>query len=483
MEKPKPRKILDDKYIVKKRIGKGTQGEVFLVNKIDDNKEYVVKLINLSSMSPKAQNLFMNEIEVLKKLRSSNNEHNYVPYIYDYGKGFLKKEGEENNNLIQRLYSVIEYERKRDLFYYIKMTPGGFKEKYAKLIFKKILEGIQYCHEKNICHLDIKIGNILLNERFVPIITDFGFSQEIFDSNGIPFQKNEIVGTPQYVCPQMWEKKIYTGIEADIFSLGVVLFNLVTGKFGFLTSYKKDKFYSNILKRNYEIYWNDLSKEFSFINELSKEFKDLYLQMISYNQENRPKIKDIFNHPWMKEINDMNEEQLNELNEEVIEEFLRLEDKKNDLNETIQSDQTSASTANYNSNRGEEEKAFDNNIPIKKIKNGDKFANHFIKIVGKIDPYVLMNNLFEKIQNKYKMDCEIEKADDKLKLILNFDLEQQYDIENEEIPEEINNTCCIKIKLYEDEPGGYLINFIKIQGNIQDYYERFLEIKEIIKNL
>ena len=48
-------------------------------------------------------------------------------------------------------------------------------------------------------------------------------------------------GTPEYICPEMWESKKYNGIKSDIFSLGVVLFKLVTGKFGFKYANKYDK--------------------------------------------------------------------------------------------------------------------------------------------------------------------------------------------------------------------------------------------------
>jgi serine/threonine protein kinase len=72
METQKPRRIIDNKYIIKKRLGYGAQGEVFLVDKIDDNNEYVVKIINEDKASSDNKNNFMNEIEILKIL--SNEE-------------------------------------------------------------------------------------------------------------------------------------------------------------------------------------------------------------------------------------------------------------------------------------------------------------------------------------------------------------------------------------------------------------------------
>ena len=333
--KKKQRKILDNKYIIKKRIGYGAQGEVFLVEKIEDNMEYVAKLRIKEKEETKEQNHFINEINILNKLK--NKDKRYVPYLYDSGEGYIKKEGEDidESNLTKVLYLIIDYASKGDLFYYIQKAQNGFKEVHSKVLFKKILEGIKYCHESNICHLDIKIPNLLLDENFEPIITDFGLSQAIYNLDNTPIQKIDLVGTPQYICPQMWLKKPYTGIDADIFSLGVVLFNLVTGKFGFGISVVNDKFYKDIANKYYELYWNQLAMNIPYISKVSDEFKNLYIKMISFKPEKRPRINEILNDPWFKEINTMTEEELNKIQEEIMEEFVSLEAKKNSDNENI----------------------------------------------------------------------------------------------------------------------------------------------------
>ena len=483
MENNKPRRIIDNKYYIKKRIGHGAQGEIFLVEKNDDINEFIVKIIKRNQIKPQDKKNFSNEIEVLKKLK--NEEKKYVPYLFDSGSGYLKKEGEieDENSLEERLYLVIDYASKGDLFYYIKVS-GGFKELYAKVIFKKILEDIQYCHQKNICHLDIKIANILLNENFDPKIADFGLSQEIADSDGIPFKKIGFVGTPSYMCPQMLENVPYLGIDADIFSLGCILFNLVTGNGGFGSSYKKDDFYTKIKNKNYQVYWSNIQSLIPKCSDLSEEFKDLYLRMVSYNPMKRPRINEILNDPWMKEINEMNEEQLNELNQEIAEEFMKLEDKMNSSNEMSQSSQNTENMEDDVISRGMDlDKTFGDNIVIKKIKKGDKFANHSIKIKGNIDPIHFMNLLMGKIKIKYEDECIFEiENEEKLKLEIIFEIKQKYEIDDVQLNNE-NNICLIKIKIYEDEEGGYLINFIKVKGTIEDYYERFLSIKDIIKEI
>ena len=83
-------------------------------------------------------------------------------------------------------YYVIDYYSRQILFYYIRYIHDleeGFSEKHAKLIFKKIVEAIKYCHDKNICHLDIKPNNIMIDKDYNINILDFGYSAEIRDEN------------------------------------------------------------------------------------------------------------------------------------------------------------------------------------------------------------------------------------------------------------------------------------------------------------
>ena len=480
MENSKQRKIIDNKYIIKKQIGNGAQGEIYLVEKNKENNELVVKVINPGLMEKDEKINFLNEIEILQKL--SNKEKKYVPFFYESGEGFLKRENEDESNLVKRLYLVIDYAEKGDLFYYFEKAAKGFKEKHAKVIFKKIVEDIKYCHEHNICHLDIKIGNILLNHNYEPIITDFGLSKLIFDEKGIPIKYKNISGTPHYMSPQILELGTYSGSEADIFSLGVVLFNLVTGDFGFQVAHLKDKSYGLIIRRNILKYWNSISDRIPHVSSLSEEFKDLYLKMIAYRPEKRPSIEEILKHPWMQEINDMNEDQLTELNNEIIEEFMNLEDKKNDANITIETTQDTANIEPEYISRGDDslEEKYDMSIKIKQIKLGDKFANNYIKINGNIIPHKFMNSLVESIQNKFDDDCTIIRSKEKLKFEVYFDLNKKYDIEQ---LEEFDNSCVMKVKLYEEDKGGYLVNFIKVKGDIEDYHEYFLKIQKIIKEL
>ena len=165
-------------------------------------------------------------------------------------------------------------------------------------------------HNANICHRDLKPENILLDDNYNPKIEEFYYS--CMNANNL--QENS--GTLRYKAPEILMNQPYNGIKADIFSLGQLLFNLVTGLNGFKSARQDDQLYRLIMEHNYDQYWN----QFANIN-LSQNFKDLFVRMVSFNPEQRPTIDQILNHPWMQEINNLNNEQMNILENEVRQEF------------------------------------------------------------------------------------------------------------------------------------------------------------------
>ena len=117
------------------------------------------------------------------------------------------------------------------------------------------------------------------------------------------------------MAPEIISQKPYDGIKSDIFSLGQLLFNLVTGGYGFKLAKGNDPLYLLIRKKNYIEYWN--IPAFAQLN-LSDNFKNLFVRMVASDPNQRPSIDNIlFNDAWMQEINNLNAEQMNTLENEV----------------------------------------------------------------------------------------------------------------------------------------------------------------------
>ena len=165
--------VINNIYKIQYGMGKGGYGKVYLVQNIKDGKNYALKVLSAKKYKEKHKQDFLKEINIIQKLNKLNDS--YILKIYNFGK-FIAK------NKIERLYYVMDYAEKEDLLHYITVN-HGLGEEFGKILFKKILEGIQFCHSYNVCHLDIKIPNILLDEKFNPIIIDFGLSKSI-SNNG-----------------------------------------------------------------------------------------------------------------------------------------------------------------------------------------------------------------------------------------------------------------------------------------------------------
>lgn len=102
-------------------------------------------------------------------------------------------------------------------------------ESEAKLIFKQLIEGMDYLHKNHIVHRDLKLENILLDKDKNVKIIDFGFSTTTAKNKPL----NVCCGTPSYMAPELVARKSYFGHLVDVWALGVLLFVLLCGHFPF----------------------------------------------------------------------------------------------------------------------------------------------------------------------------------------------------------------------------------------------------------
>lgn len=128
----------------------------------------------------------------------------------------------------KRLYLVMELCGSSTLNSFCRKFPNRrLSEKQAQAIFNQIAKAIQHLHDQGVAHRDLKLSNILIDQRYTAKIIDFGFACQAADLQKV------YCGTPSYMSPEIVEKKAYYGRPADIWSIGVLLFTMVCGQYPF----------------------------------------------------------------------------------------------------------------------------------------------------------------------------------------------------------------------------------------------------------
>ena len=475
---------IGNKYVLFEKKGQGGTSTVYLVKDPNTEKFYVGKILK------KESNHFDNEVKILKKLKEIKSP--LIINIIDSGNEEIIR---ANKTKKKKQYLILEYASKGELYNYIGCPGIGLQEKYSKIIFSKILKGIQECHKMGICHRDLKMQNILLDEEFNPKICDFGFAT--LNNKHL----TEVLGTPHYHPPEILLEQPYDGFKADIFSLGVLLLTLVSCKFGFIEAKLSDNYYIYIIAKKYEGYWKKVGRR---ITGISEEVKKLYFKMVSYIPEERPTIEEILNDDWFNEIKNLNSEQLNNLEKEMREEFRQREIivEKNTRIDTETSSNSSSIYMDDSRAGGENEKEyFDLSLKPEFGKTGFGM-NNYIKINGDLKPVKFMNSLVNIITKKDN-NCCIEESKKKLKFNVIFEEEEEE--EEEEIPKELKEElsklgikendenendevfnkkdCIIQVKMLESVNGGYILKFAKKEGGIEDYIKNLKKVINFAKQI
>ena len=488
MESAPQKAQIDDKYIIIKKLSYGGQANIFLIREKYSDKVYVAKV-----PIEEGDSFLTSEIQILKYLK--DNQTPYIINIVNNGNGEIIR---KNREPVKISYIILEYAKNRDLEQYVRFPKSGFGESFSKIIFYRIAKAIHALHQKETCHRDIKLDNILLDDNFHPKLSDFGLathnSENLEDS----------VGTPGYLAPEITEGREYNGFKVDIFSLGVTLFRLTLGVFPFTDSQGENSIYNLIKKKYNDLYWKYISiKENSneAINNLSDEFKKLYNKMVSSEPSERPLIEDVLYDDWFGVIKDMSEDALDDYEKEI-----KLEDefkkRAKIIEDCISSNCEQKEQKNINRTRGIDDEMntyFENELKLKLIEK-EKYMNYLINIKGYINPKNFLNILCNKIkdefsdclvnninQDKAKFDVEFEEEEkefvipdelkgefDKLKIKMNEKKEEKEDNDN--------NNLIIRIKLYQTSEG-YLLRFVKKQGNKNDFIDKFETISNLAKDI
>ena len=452
---------IDTKYEIIEKIGSGGQANIFRVKKIGTDKEYAAKVFKKDSK------YIDNEINMLQEVKQY--QCPYIIKIIDSGEGkVIRKERKTK----ERKYFILEKLRNGCAFdfWYPKQS---IKEIYCKIIFQKIFLGIQCLHKHNICHRDLKLENILFDEDFNPIISDFGYA--CFNSNDLKYN----VGTKKFMPPEAKIGK-YDGIKGDIFYLASALMIFRTGDLPFDRPDKdkdKDKNkkkdeddikFKYIIEENYELYWKEIENKLIIEDDLSPDFKDLLWKMVSYAPNKRITIDEMLAHPWFKEINDMkkdNPDEFKKKEEEIKDMFKSVIDQVNDsLKLELDNGNIKSKEASYNKGVSDNKGIFNSNAKPKKV-YAPMNIKYCINIIGILEPVKFMNRLYDEIKDEFILEYNINPD----KKILKLDIEK--DTKNDD------ESLTMEIKLYQDSEK-YILRFKQKNGDIYKFFDIYKNISD-----
>ncbi|KAK4419022.1 Serine/threonine-protein kinase ATG1c [Sesamum alatum] len=259
-------------YMVGKQIGAGSFSTVWHARHRVHGTEVAIKEIVTARLSPKLQESLKSEIFILKRINHPN-----IIRLHD----MIEEPG--------KMYIILEYCKGGDLSIYIQQSQGRVPEATAKHFMQQLAEGLKVLRENNLIHRDLKPQNLLLSadgDNSILKIADFGFARSL-QPRGLA---ETLCGSPLYMAPEIMQLQKYDA-KADLWSVGAILYQLVTGKTPF-TGSNQIHLLQNII-RSTDLQFPPEAKD------LSPHCMDLCKKLLRRNPVERLTFEEFFNHPYL----------------------------------------------------------------------------------------------------------------------------------------------------------------------------------------
>ena len=269
-------------YHLGRCIGKGNFSEVHIGVHRESGERVAVKVVDTlktEQFSKKSRSVALNidsEMQVLRSLSHPN---------------IIKFYGMYRNQT--NVHLVIEYMDGGDLLNRI-LEKGCYNEADGKIVFSQICAGLAYLHSKDICHRDLKPDNVLLTADGTAKISDFGLARHASSQSENNFRT--YCGTPHYFAPEMFKLQKQQvdgyGKAVDVWSLGVILYIIVSGKPPFDDENLGEQVVNGIFEFD--------GPEFECVSD---QVKDLISRLMTVDPKLRLTADEALRHVWLSDVN------------------------------------------------------------------------------------------------------------------------------------------------------------------------------------
>ncbi|KAK6639263.1 hypothetical protein RUM43_007535 [Polyplax serrata] len=267
-------KVHSEGYRVLKKLGGGSYAMVYLTelyNETDREKpveRLACKIIDIRFVPDEFVDKFLpRELKILRQLR-----HPHIIHIHS----IYKKNS--------------RYAERGDLLDYI-LRRGPIPEGQSRIWTKQVALALQYMHELEIAHRDLKCENILITSNFNVKLADFGFSRCVVNNKGLRMLSETYCGSTAYSAPEILKGIPYNPKVSDIWSLGVLIYVMLNKAMPFEETNVK-KLYERQIKKN----WKFKAKVESV---LSDQVKNLLENILEPNVHKRYTISEVVTSGWM----------------------------------------------------------------------------------------------------------------------------------------------------------------------------------------
>ncbi|XP_044714852.1 kinase [Hirsutella rhossiliensis] len=261
-------------YQVGRLLGKGGFAICYSAQQVSTKQKHALKIVK-SRMPPKMEQKFQTELQIHSKMRHKNVVQFLRAFSFD-----------------SCTYLVLELCNNGSLMDMVKRRKG-LTEPEVRFYSVQIAGAIKYMHGKGIIHRDLKMGNIFLDARMSAKIGDFGLAALVVTGRDMQtIRRTTLCGTPNYIAPEILEKgKKGHDHMVDIWSLGIIMFAMLTSKPPFQSS-TTDEIYRRARERDYEWPTADASQKY-----ISQEAKEVVATMLE-DADRRPDPDAIVQHPF-----------------------------------------------------------------------------------------------------------------------------------------------------------------------------------------